>query len=142
MMRAPLPPEPRNERDDAERDERQHEASRPAERAQILEEWPADPIGGAAPEADPERRADRVVDEEARPRHLQRAGDDAVELAQDDEEAREDDDDVAIALEECLDLIQPLLGDADSIAVAGQQLVAAFGADEVADAVAGDGAGP
>src|SRR6185312_15591869 len=141
-MRAPLPPELGHKRDHAQCDERQHRAPGPAERAQIFEELPAYPIGSAAPEADPESRTDRVVEKEARPRHLQRAGDDAVELTQDEKKAREDDDDVAIALEERLDLSQSLVGDADPAAVTRQQLVAAFGADEEADAVPGDGADP
>ena len=53
-----------------------------------------------------------------------------------------DDDDVAVALEERFDLLQSLFGDADLAAIARQQLVAAFGADDVADAVADDRADP
>src|SRR5690348_18376865 len=121
-MRAPIPPELGNDRENAKCDERHDKASTPAEGAQIFEETPADPKGGAPPEADPKRGSDRVVKEEARPRHCQRPGDDAVELPQDDEKPREDDNDVAVASEESLDLAQARFGDADLAAVARQQL--------------------
>ena len=74
--------------------------------------------------------------------HLERAGDDTVELSRHDDEAREDDDRAAIAVEERLNLLQPRLGDADAPAIAQHDAMAAVIADGVADIVADHRARP
>src|SRR6185437_4237679 len=102
----------------------------------------AEPKGEQAPKRHPQRRADGVEHEKAQPVHLQRAGDDAVELAQDDDEAGEEHDDIAVAVEEVLDLRHPLLGDAHPAAIAHHQMVAAGPPDDIADIVADDRADP
>ncbi len=84
----------------------------------------------------PEDAAGGVEDEEAAPVHLHRAGQEGGLGAKDRDEAAEEDDLAAVAIEQVAADLQPVLIDADVVAVAAQQPVAAGAADQVADVVA------
>ncbi len=92
------------------RDDRQHE--RGSEQRQVVQEERqdvdglAEPVGDRRPEPDPEGRADDVRREKSLPGHPAGAGDDAVELAQDDEEPGEDDEPAAVAIKAVFHLIE------------------------------------
>src|SRR5262249_9539492 len=132
-LRARLPQDvgrARDQRDDDDGDDREGGG---VEFLHVDENAFAEPIGEHPPEADPERRADRVEHGEMQPVHAERAGDDAFELPKDDDEAREDDTPAAIAFEERLDALEALMRDADAMAVSHHEMVAAGVANEKAD---------
>src|SRR3954447_20412521 len=89
------------------------------------------------PEGDPQGRAQRVEQHEACPVHPGDAGDDAVELAQTFDEARDHDDLAAVPIEELLRAVQPLAGEEHPLAVALDQLATTEPADRITHVVAG-----
>src|SRR5579872_4246534 len=108
-------------RPDGEGDHHENERQEPVDALDEREGIPAQPIGEHPPEPDPERRPDGVIEKEACPMHFERAGADAVELAENEKEPGEDDDVLAIAIEIGFDIFQPLAGDADPPAIADKE---------------------
>ena len=81
----------------------------------------AEVIRAKSPRAHPQRRADRVVGEKSPPAHADAAGDEAVQLAQQRKEPRDQHDRTAVTPEERLDGGEAAFGDADARAMADDQ---------------------
>ena len=127
--------EPDDEPDDHERAERGGAA---ADVGLDRVERAPEEVAEQAEQRRPQAGAEHVVGEELAQLHAGRAGQERRDRPHEPDEAPDQDRDAAVAVEEVLDVAQPLLGDLEPRAVALEEAAAEPAAEHVGGQVAGD----